>query len=267
MLKDISFLIIIPTYNSFNDLGRLKNSLIKQTFQDWKVIFIDASRSSNEHKKWLNNCSKSDPRFFVTEENLQYQGIFPSMSYGLEFASRDDWILFVGSDDWFTSPKSLESVAIEISKSTKHNLDLLISQTKFVDRDKGKTLRVNKVPNIKYADKIILSRLMFFGYMPIHQSACFSYKVLSQTLPYANNYYLAADSDLFLRLLHLRNFNLLFIDKTFINIQSGGISHKRLFRRVKEVILIYFDFYSYIFFIPFLFRYLRKILSRLRFII
>jgi hypothetical protein len=108
---------------------------------------------------------------------------------------------------------------------------------------------------------------MFFGYMPIHQSACFSYKTLSKIGPYSENYYLAADSDLFFRLLSLKRVNLLFLDETFISIQSGGISHKRLFRRLKEVILIYFAVYNYFFLIPFLFRYLRKLFTRLRFII
>ena len=164
------------------------------------------------------------------------------MSYGFKFASKDDWIIFVGSDDWFTSPNSLKRVAVRISNSKKYNLDLLISQTKFVERDKGKTLRVNRVPNIQYANKSILSKLMFFGYMPIHQSACFSYKTLSKIGPYSENYYLAADSDLFFRLLSLKRVNLLFLDETFISIQSGGISHQRLFRRLKEVILIYFIF-------------------------
>ena len=197
MLKDISFLIIIPTYDSFNDLVRLRNSLLKQTFKNWKVIFIDAIKSSSEHKKWLLNCAESDTRFFVTEEKNQYQGIFPSMSYGFKFASKDDWIIFVGSDDWFTSLNSLKRVALIISNSKKQNLDLLVSQTKFVDREKGRTLRINKVPNFRYANKSILSRLMFFGYMPIHQSACFSYKTLSQIFPYSEDYYIAADSDLF----------------------------------------------------------------------
>jgi hypothetical protein len=108
---------------------------------------------------------------------------------------------------------------------------------------------------------------MFFGYMPIHQSACFSYKTLSQISPYSGDYYLAADSDLFLRLLTLKSLNLFFLDETFINIQSGGISHRRLFRRLKEVILIYFDFYNSIFLIPFLFRYFRKLFTRIRSII
>ena len=193
MLKDIRFSIIIPTYNSFHDLKRLRKSLIEQSFKNWKVIFIDSIKSSTEHKKWLMSCSQFDPRFFVTEENDQHKGIFPSMSYGLKFASKDDWIIFVGSDDWFTSPNSLKRVAVRISNSKKHNLDLLISQTKFVERDKGRTLRLNKVPNIRYANKPILSRLMFFGYMPIHQSACFSYKTLSQISPYSGDYYLAAD--------------------------------------------------------------------------
>ena len=43
MKKDISFLIIVPTFNSYNDLKRLFVSIKSQTFQHWRVLFIDGN--------------------------------------------------------------------------------------------------------------------------------------------------------------------------------------------------------------------------------
>ena len=52
-----SLLIIVPTLNSHKVLVRLVNSLISQTFKDWRVIFIDG-KSSLKHINYLKKLSK-----------------------------------------------------------------------------------------------------------------------------------------------------------------------------------------------------------------
>ena len=89
MNKKISFLIIVPTLNSFQKLGNLVKSLKFQSYNDWKVIFIDGP-SSKKHKEWIMACSKRDNRFLVKEEKANIKGIFPSMSYGVELAKEND---------------------------------------------------------------------------------------------------------------------------------------------------------------------------------
>ena len=66
MKKDISFLIIVPTFNSYNDLKRLFVSIKSQTFQQWRVLFIDGN-STDHHKKWIKQCTE-DERFMVINE-------------------------------------------------------------------------------------------------------------------------------------------------------------------------------------------------------
>ena len=88
----VNFLIIVPTYNSYNKLEQLVNSLKSQIYKNWKVIFVDAPSNDN-HKNWLKTCAKTDKRFFVIEERKDKNGIFPAMSYGAEFANNNEWII------------------------------------------------------------------------------------------------------------------------------------------------------------------------------
>ena len=72
------------------------------------------------------------------------------------------------------------------------------------------------------------------------------------------------DSELILKMLTLNNFNIVFIKKILINIQAGGLSSRFLSRRLKEVLLIYLNYFEFNFFLPFILRYLRKIFSRIK---
>ena len=50
MSEEISFLIVIPTLNSFDKLKRFRKSIISQDFKNWRVIYVDA----NSNKGYLN---------------------------------------------------------------------------------------------------------------------------------------------------------------------------------------------------------------------
>ena len=266
MSKEIRFLIIVPTFNSFKKLRRLKKSLLSQTFQNWSVIFIDAP-SNQKHKEWLSACVDFDKRFKSYEESKKIKGIFPSMSYGAGFAKKNDWIIFLGSDDWFYSKNSLFSIAKTISQNLrKIDQKLIIYGTQFIHKNNREVIRINNVPKFRFISNKKLSNLLFFGYVPTHQSLCFSYDLIKKLMPYSNKYNLAADSDLIFKMLSLKEFKIVFIKKVLINIQAGGLSSKNLNKRLKEVLLIYINHYRFNFFIPFILRYLKKILSRLKLI-
>ena len=48
------------------------------------------------------------------------------MSYGAGFANKNDWVIFLGSDDWFSSNNSLSSIAKEIAHNTNQIKQKLI---------------------------------------------------------------------------------------------------------------------------------------------
>ena len=265
MISEISFLIIVPTFNSSDILYRLVKSVSEQTFRNWRLVFIDAN-SSKIHHDWLKNCISRDSRFLLIKENKKYKGIYPSMTLGTQLARKSDWLIFLGSDDWFNNKDSLEIIAdnIKSKKSINGNIITLFN-TQFLQERTCKLLRFNRVPYLrKSINQKLLYDLTFFGYMPPHQSACFSYGLIKKIMPYSRKYKLAADSDLFLKSFAIKNLKIIFIDELLINIQAGGISSKFLFKRVKEVVGIYMDNFSFYFFIPLICRYVRRFFSRLR---
>ena len=264
MDNKVNFLIIVPTYNSYKNLEELVSSLKSQIYKNWKVIFIDAPSNEN-HKNWLKTCAKSDSRFSVVEERKDSRGIFPAMSYGVEFANNNEWIIFLGSDDWFSSNKSLITIKRKILffQETKINPKLFIFGTQFLKEKSKRIIRYDSFPNIKFSTNIELSKLIFFGYVPTHQSLCFSSDLIKKIMPYSLNYLLAGDLDIIFKMLDIEKFDIAFIKDKLVNIQSGGISSKLLFTRLKEVLIIYFEYYKYIFVIPFFLRYFRKFLSRI----
>ena len=43
---------------------------------------------------------KKDPRFIFYNQNDNYKGIYGAMNNGIEYAKKNEWILFWGSDDY-----------------------------------------------------------------------------------------------------------------------------------------------------------------------
>ena len=115
MENKTNFLIIVPTLNSYKYLNKLIISLKTQTYLNWRTVFVD-SNSSPEHKKYLKSLC-SDNRFIILQENHISKGIYQAMSQGVEEAREEDWVIFLGSDDWFNSPFSLNA-----SSSKKHRI-------------------------------------------------------------------------------------------------------------------------------------------------
>ena len=265
MSKEIRFLIIVPTYNSSRILGRLVNSLKNQTFQNWNTLFIDAY-SNKENEDLLFNYIKSDKRFSLKRETEEFKGIFPSMTLGAKSAIDGDWVIFLGSDDWFSSNLSLDKIAKDILDNKKFGYESLgiIYKTQFLKSGNNKLLRYNKIPAKDFIDKNKLGLLMFFGYVPVHQSVCFSAELLKKLMPYSHKYILASDCELFFKLSILNQWRIIVLDDVLINIQAGGLSSRHFYRRIKEVLLIYIRKYKFYFLIPFLLRYLRKFFLRIR---
>ena len=124
-MNDLKFLIIVPTLNSYKILWRLINSLEIQTYQYWRVVFVDGN-SSYEHISYLNNLKDKDSRFiWVTQEAIN-KGIYGAMNQGLQYAKNDEWILFWGSDDWAPNKNTFKIIAEKINSFKKIKPYILI---------------------------------------------------------------------------------------------------------------------------------------------
>lgn len=261
-IENITFLFIVPTLNSCNELPKLIASIMEQDYKDWKIIFVDG-KSLEIHKTWLKQYCNKDQRLINIDQEENAQGIYNAMNLGLKFAKKNYWTFFIGSDDWLYSSNSLKEIAKNIKINQKNNLSLVITNGNIINIKSQKIIRRNKVPSYNLINRKIFSKLLFRGYVPAHQTVCFSSNILKNIEEYSEDFLLASDLDMFLRLSFSKSLgNILFINKTCFNIGAGGISSRKTFRRFKEVIKIYLDYYKLKFIVPLFLRYLKKLLSR-----
>ena len=259
--KEIYFLFIIPTLNSYKKLPKLIDSFMNQEYQKCKILFVDG-KSTNKHKKFIKEYCKSDSRFKIIEEKGNSQGIYKAMNLGLKFIKKNYWTFFIGSDDYLFSSESLKKLAYNIKNNNDKNLSLIISNGNIISTKTKRVIRKNIVPKKNLINRKIFSQLLFRGYVPAHQTVCFSSSILKLIPPYSEKYILASDLDMFLRLSYSKYLNkILFLNITCFNIEAGGVSSKLTLKRFEEVTRIYLKYYGLNFLIPIFFRYFRKIIS------
>ena len=111
--------IIIPVYNTPKiDLERCLNSIIKQTYTNYKVYIIDDG-SNDITKNYLDDFIKNKDNFIV--KHIKNKGVSNARNLGIEI-SHSKYITFVDADD--TLENNFLQEAYEIIE--KNNLDIII---------------------------------------------------------------------------------------------------------------------------------------------
>ena len=260
---DFSILIAVPTKNSSKELPTLIESLNSQTLQNWKVLFIDGSSSLNEII-WLENFCKNNEKYNLVKEDKSAGGIYGAMNKAFEIIDDNDWLVFWGSDDFAFCINIIELICNQIKKDLRNGyyFDLIIYKGNYFCRDQNLHKRVSFFSN---KEEILNSTQyktnLFFGSSLPHQGVIFSPKVRRRKLIYNINYKLAADLEYFLRLAKVKDLKVKTYKNKIVSIGENGVSSKKYFLRTYEVLILYLKFFRILFFVPFLFRYLRRIIS------
>ena len=100
------FSIIIPNYNKEQYIEETLNSIFNQTYKNYEVIVIDDASTDNS----LEIINKYDVKLFHTTRKMAGG----ARNVGLDHAT-GDYILFLDSDDYFTSLTVLEKLAQQIT--------------------------------------------------------------------------------------------------------------------------------------------------------
>ena len=98
---DKKFSIIIPNYNKEEYVEETLDSIFNQTYKNFEVIVIDDASSDNSIEKIKNY----DVKLFHTNRKMAGG----ARNVGLDNAT-GDYILFLDSDDYFTTPTDLEEL-------------------------------------------------------------------------------------------------------------------------------------------------------------
>jgi glycosyltransferase involved in cell wall biosynthesis len=99
------FSIVIPTYNSEENIEFLLRDLLSQTFEDFEILVIDGCSTDYTIEKAQN---VQDGRIkIISEKDL---GIYDAMNKGIVNAS-GKWLYFLGSDDKLFNDSVLSKVS------------------------------------------------------------------------------------------------------------------------------------------------------------
>ena len=262
---DYKFLIIVPTLCSYKKLPKLVKSLKEQSYEKWRVTFIEGSNDS-ENINYLNNLHNIDKRFNWFFEDKNKPGIFPSMNLGANMASQDELTFFWGSDDWLANSKVLEIVNKLINDFLKKEKlpDLFIFNCRYVSKvnkftRRGEFFNTNNQTILIDSEKY--RNLLFNGYIPSHQATLFSPKSLEFKPLYRKQFKLSADLDFYLRLSKKKGISIGCSNIEIVHLMEGGISGQSTKQRLKEVLNAYKFCFPNFYFYPLIMRYFRKILT------
>ena len=270
---NVELLIVVPTLNSQARLPLLVDSLRRQSFDHWHVLFIDGP-SSIEHRRWLQHCCEADARFSWVVQDPREPGIFGAMNQG--FAAADVrstapvWLLFWGSDDWAASPNALEEAMSVISfpySFTSHYLkiwpDLLVCRGRYADFASGLLGRstVFQAEGVLTRASYRLSLLL--GSTPPHQATLFGPRARQRLSSYAPGFRLSADLDYFLQLSSHPGLRVQCLDLELVHMADGGVSGQQTQLRLQEVRRAYLRAFGWRWWFPFLMRYTRRFASLL----
>jgi glycosyltransferase involved in cell wall biosynthesis len=253
--------LIVPTLDSHHLLPRLVNSLQRQSWPHWKVLFIDGP-SGAEHRAWLEALCHRDHRFRWQPQDPALPGIFGAMNQGFRAAPPEDWLLFWGSDDWAPSRTVFE----EAMEATQRGLrggpppDLVVCSGRYAGKGPDGATQLGRRTAFSSCRAFRLS--LFLGSTPPHQATLIGPGARRRLDQYAEPFRLSADLDYFLRLSTSRDLAARDLDLELVHMGEDGASGQQTGRRLKEVVLAYRRAFGWLWGLPFGLRYVRRLWSR-----
>jgi len=120
--------IVIPSFNQGRFIAKTIHSILKQTYSNLEVVVMDGG-SSDETLSVLSKID--DPRFYWSSQSDKGQSdaIIKGFEYG---AGNFDYWNWLGSDDLYAAPDSLEKMVAMI---TREGCDLFFGGGEYVDEN------------------------------------------------------------------------------------------------------------------------------------
>lgn len=221
--------IIIPVYNTAKYLPKLIDSINRQTYKNYEVIFIDDGSTDNSIEIIENFLLNYQNGSLIKQKNL---GAPIARNKGLTNA-KGEYVLFFDSDDYF-SENALESF---INAIDKKNPDIIISDYDIISEE-YKLLRhmnVYKKYNLNEINTIYNNRKVFRT-PPLPGNKVYKRSFLQKNSLSFPSVSIGQDLGLFMTAL-VHNPNIIYIDNCtmFYLERSTGIS-KTIDSRISGII-------------------------------
>jgi len=209
--------IITACYNSSATIKDTIESVLDQTYHNIEYILIDGDSEDN-----TVSIIKSYKEFFKLK-GINYRwisekdnGIYDAMNKGLSLV-HGEWIVFIGSDDYYKNNKVLENTISNLNHAKSNNIKYVYGKIEHVN-NKKELIEISGEPWQKQKER--------FPYiMNINHSGSFHHKTLFTIHGKFNDTFkIAGDYEFLLRELKNEVNNALFIENILIIMREGGIS-------------------------------------------
>ena len=132
-MKNETIGIVMPTYNSAQDVAETIRSVLAQDYTDW-MLFVSDDGSTDETFHIVQEFMKNDQRIVWLDATEGHKGVCAARRRGIA-ASNTKWIAFLDSDDiWRADKLSAQMKLIE-----ERHASFVFTASSFID-DKGNLL-------------------------------------------------------------------------------------------------------------------------------
>ncbi len=202
--------IITVCFNSAKTIRDTIESVLAQDYADIEYIIVDGASKDNT----LNIVNEYRDRI-ATVISEPDKGIYDAMNKGIQLAT-GDVVGILNSDDFYETHDVLSGVVSTFKQNS--SADIVFGDLVFVKpTNLDKITRLYSLPN--YA-----AWKLRFGWMPPHPATFIKREVYSRFGLYKINFKIAADYELFVRMLLVEKVSFKHLDKVLIRMRSGGAS-------------------------------------------
>jgi len=138
MVKLPAIDIIIPNYNKAKYLNQCLESIISQTYKNWKIYVIDDNSKDNSSEILQKYQNLDSINFFLLKEN---RGPAFCRNYGIE-NSNSEYLAFMDSDDFWPMDK-LEK---QLKDMVKNDYNYTYTDYKFFFNDNDQKTKETNLP-------------------------------------------------------------------------------------------------------------------------
>lgn len=221
------FSIIIPTYNASKFIKKCINSIEKQTFKNYEVIFVDDCSIDNTIEV-INKLRKKNYYIFKLKKNA---GPATARNFAIK-KSKGLYLCFLDCDDWWLK-KKLET----IYKSIKKNHSEIISHNEFLyNKNKKVGKLIYNINNSNFYEHLLLNNNeLSTSAVTVKRSFIISKNIYFNE---SKDYYSVEDYDFWLNLT-FKGAKIIFINKFLgvCNLHGSNISQKKIhFLNILKVI-------------------------------
>ena len=210
--------IITICLNRHKVIRETIESVLSQNYNNIEYIVIDGG-SSDGSLETINSYSSNIDCLISESDN----GIYQAINKGLSRVTGDVVGLLHAGDLLYDN----NVISNVVGRFKQYDSDLIYGHSVVYTEDRKKIIRKNVSPEYK-------DNLMKYGWFPSHQSIYFKSSVFDQYGNYNENYKIAADYELLLRVLLVHKLKAKRLDMFLLKFHLGGASSKNIMSVVES---------------------------------